>query len=392
MPLQAQTARELFDTYDKYKIQEINSRRFTQADMLRWLKPFENKGVFQKVEIGRSAEGRIISMYTVGNGPTKVLLWSQMHGDEPTATMALLDMFNFFFQNAFHKSVRSIREKLTLLILPMLNPDGAERFQRRTAQLIDMNRDALHLETPEGRALREVQQRYKPDFGFNLHDQDPRSTVGPSKKVTAIALLAPATDESRADNSVRSRAKKVAATFADVMNQFIPGHLAKYDDTFEPRAFGDNVQRWGTSTILVESGGWPQDRDKMFLRKMNYVGLLTSLTAIADKVYEGADVSVYEQLPFNTKNLYDIIIRNGRLKANESVPALSVDVAFNLEEVVDSSMKRFQLMAKIVDVGDLSTYTAFEEIDAADDGLDPARIRLETSIPYKDIRTLIQRK
>ena len=348
--------------------------------------------IFQKAEVGKSAEGRIISMYTVGHGPTKVLLWSQMHGDEPTATMALLDMFNFFSQNASHKSVKSIREKLTLLILPMLNPDGAERFQRRTAQLIDMNRDALQLETPEGRVLREVQQRYKPDFGFNLHDQDPRSTVGPSKKVTAIALLAPATDESRADNYVRSRAKKIAATFAGVMNQFIPGHLAKYDDTFEPRAFGDNVQRWGTSTILVESGGWPQDRDKMFLRKMNYVGLLTSLTAIADKFYEGADVSVYEQLPFNTKNLYDIIIRNGRLKANESVPALGVDVAFNLEEVVDSSTKKIQLTAKIVDVGDLGTYTAFEEIDAAGDGLDPTRIRLETSIPYKDIRTLIQGK
>ncbi|HLF20220.1 MAG TPA: M14 family zinc carboxypeptidase [Bacteroidota bacterium] len=392
MPLQAQTARELFDSYDKYKIQEIRSRRFTQADMLRWLKPLENKGVFQKTEIGKSAEGRMISMFTVGSGSTKVLLWSQMHGDEPTATMALLDMLNFFALSSSHPFVMSIREELMLLIIPMVNPDGAEIFQRRTAQCVDMNRDALRLETPEARMLKEVQQTHKPDFGFNLHDQDPLNTVGASKKVTAVALLAPATDESRADNAVRSRAKKVAATVANVLTQFINGHLAKYDDTFEPRAFGDNIQRWGTSTILIESGGWPQDRDKMFLRKMNYVALLSSLGTIADKSYETADLSLYEQLPFNTKNLYDIIIRNGRLKVSESVPVLNVDVGLNLEEVRDSSTGKILLTAKIVDVGDLSTYAALEEINAAGSSLDERFIHLEMSISYEDIRTLIRRK
>jgi hypothetical protein len=32
---------------------------------------------------------------THGHGPTTVLLWSQMHGDESTATMALADIFAF---------------------------------------------------------------------------------------------------------------------------------------------------------------------------------------------------------------------------------------------------------------------------------------------------------
>ena len=79
----------------------------------------------------------------------------------------------------------------------MLNPDGAERFTRRTAQLIDLNRDALALETPEARILKETCNKYQPEYGFNLHDQDPRLTVGTTKKITAIALLAPSTDESR---------------------------------------------------------------------------------------------------------------------------------------------------------------------------------------------------
>ena len=30
----------------------------------------------------------------MGTGPRRILLWSQMHGDEPTATLALLDILN----------------------------------------------------------------------------------------------------------------------------------------------------------------------------------------------------------------------------------------------------------------------------------------------------------
>ena len=112
----------------------------------------------------------------------------------------------------------------------MLNPDGAERYTRRTAQLIDLNRDALALETSEARILKEVRDMYSPEFGFNLHDQDTRLTVGTTKKITAIALLAPSTDASRSDTPGRLRAKKVASVFAQILNLFIPGHVAKWDD------------------------------------------------------------------------------------------------------------------------------------------------------------------
>jgi hypothetical protein len=390
--LKAQLAVELFNSYDSFKARDIASRRFTQTDLFQWLRPFEEQKLFQKSEAGKSAEGRMIYLLTLGTGTTKVFLWSQMHGDEPTATMALVDMLSFMSRNPGHPAVVSIRENLTLLIVPMLNPDGAERFQRRSAQQIDLNRDALRLETPEARVLKDMQQKYRPEFGFNLHDQDPRYTVGESKKVTAIALLAPAMDEARSDNEVRARAKKIAATVSGVLHQFIPGHVAKYDDTFESRAFGDNIQKWGTSTVLIESGGWPDDRDKMFLRKLNYVCLLTTISAIADGSFEKADLSAYENLPFNTKNLYDIIIRNARLKFNPAVPSLKVDVAFNIEERVNASTKKIELLAKVVDIGDLSTFAAFEEIEGKDVLLDAAKIQLESVLPYSDVKSFIQKR
>jgi len=54
----------------------------------------------------------------------------------------------------------------------MLNPDGAERFTRRTAQMIDMNRDASALATPEAKILKSTHDMYQPEYGFNLHDQE----------------------------------------------------------------------------------------------------------------------------------------------------------------------------------------------------------------------------
>ena len=60
----------------------------------------------------------------------------------------------------------------------MLNPDGAEAVMRYNAQGIDINRDARRLATPEGRALRRAVETLKPQFGFNLHNQHARTSVG----------------------------------------------------------------------------------------------------------------------------------------------------------------------------------------------------------------------
>ncbi len=370
-------AQELFESHERYKKAEITSRRFTQSDMLRWLKPLEEQNVFAASPLGTSAEGRTISLLTIGTGATKVLLWSQMHGDEPTATMALLDILNFILQAPDHPVVKALHKQLTLLVIPMLNPDGAERFQRRTAQLIDLNRDARQLATPEARILQATQAAYRPEFAYNLHDQDPRYTVGSTKNVTAIALLAPALDEARSDTPVRQRAKQLAATFAEVMNLFVPGHLARYDEAFESRAFGDNVQKWGTSTLLVESGGWPGDSEKMFIRKLNYVGIISSLHAIASGAYRQATLESYEQLPLNGKNLYDIIIRNATLKANGMAPAITVDIGVNTEERRDAKTGQVQLMGRVVDIGDLGTVGAFDEVDGSGMVLDGDQIQVD---------------
>ncbi|MDZ7613027.1 MAG: hypothetical protein U5K51_04450 [Flavobacteriaceae bacterium] len=46
---------------------------------------------------------------------------------------------------------------------------------------------------------------------------------------------------------------KVIVEIDKVVQQYAPGQTGRYDDEFEPRAFGDNIQKWGTSAILIES-------------------------------------------------------------------------------------------------------------------------------------------
>ena len=315
-----------------------------------------------------------------------------MHGDEPTATMALLDIFSFFTKHPNHAVTKTIREKLTLLVIPMLNPDGAERFTRRTAQYIDLNRDALALETPEARILKEICNKHRPEYGFNLHDQDPRLTVGTTKKITAIALLAPSTDESRRDNPVRVKAKKVASTCAQILNLFVPGYLAKWDDTFEPRAFGDNIQKWGTSTVLIESGGWKGDPNKFFIRKLNCIALLTTLHSVAAGEITRGDTEAYEEIPFNTKLGFDHIIRNAVLQSNNQTAPLRVDVGINFETRRSDSTDSLEQTATIIEVGDLSPFIALEEErDAHGAELDAKRIKLDYTFSASELPLLFKR-
>jgi len=351
-------AEKLFQEYNHYQVDKFQERIINPEllkDIIHELSCSVSNYI-QVETVGKSFEGRDIRLISVGSGEMKTLLWSQMHGDESTATKSICDIINYLIKTRNEESTLQIISTFRLLFLPMLNPDGALRNQRRTAQGIDLNRDALALVTPEGRLLKQLQNKLKPDFGFNLHDQE-LSTVGSTKEIAAIGLLSPAIDHDKSDNDVRMKSKHAASVFAEVMNKFIQGKITKYDDTFEPRAFGDNMQRWGTSTLLVESGHMLNDPNKNFIRKLNFVGILSTLYAIATSEYQDFKIDVYDKLPFNGKRAYDVIIRN-----------IFIEHPFNKRTSVDLGISyqvdtHSELPPKLVDVGDLSLFVGLKEIE-----------------------------
>ena len=148
--------------------------------------------------------------------------------------MALADIIRFFHDWPDHPLAGASAPGATIHMIPMLNPDGAERFRRRNAQGIDVNRDARALQTPEGQLLKRVDDELQPDFGFNLHDQNAAVRVGRSDRGVAIALLAPAFDSARDVDTKRRRAMQVASLLVRAMDPMVGGHIAKYDDTLQP--------------------------------------------------------------------------------------------------------------------------------------------------------------
>ncbi len=349
---------------DRHRVTTLGDRRFNQADYWRALAPALRSPRLRAEEIGRSMQGRELRAITFGSGPTTVLLWSQMHGDESTATMALADILSWLAASGGDDLRERLSRDLTVVMVPMLNPDGAERFQRENAAGIDINRDALALATPEGQALKSLRDRLRPDFGFNLHDQNARTRAGRDGPQAAIALLAPAADAERTWGPVRGRARLVAAGIAGNLESAIPGRVAKYDDGFNPRAFGDLMQAWGTSTVLIESGALPDDPEKQELRRLNVAAILGALDAIATRSYEGADLTRYERLPFNAGGAYDVLVRGGSLVL-PGMPPLRADVAINYDDPVERSGGRGR------EVGDLSAVVAIDTIEAAGAFLHP---------------------
>jgi hypothetical protein len=322
----------------------------------------------QLEEIGRSFQDRPIFMLTLGRGPQKILLWSQMHGDEPSATPALLDISEYLLSHADESEVAGILDGVTLLMIPMLNPDGAEVYERRNAQGIDINRDALNLATPEGRILKRIRDEHDPILGFNLHDQNRRTAVGGTGVLATNAVLAVSGDPESTSTPERMRAKRACSAIIKALAPFMPGGMARYDEDWSPRAFGDNLTAWGTAVVLIESGGLPPGRDMTELTRLNFVAILTVLRDFVRNDLADHDPELYEALPRNESNAWsDIAVRGGYvLQPGTAMPYRS-DLSINLaqdDRHAAGCAADFYRRSQIVEIGDSRFIAAGRTVDA----------------------------
>ncbi len=376
----AQFNLDLYKAYDRYREVTIKDRRFKHEDIMKLIDKLG--GQFIVNQVGESAEKRALKLVSFGDGPVNVLMWSQMHGNEPTATMALMDIFNFLeADDEFNPFRREIGSQLTLHFLPMLNPDGAARFQRRNVQGIDINRDALMLQTPEGQTLKRVRDSLNADWGFNLHDQGRATSV--NTRPATISVLAPAYNYEREVNEKRGDAMQLISFMNSQIQTFIPDQVGRYWDDFEPRAFGDNIQKWGTRTILIESGGYQGDRDKQQIRRINFIMLLTAFKSMISGAYEDFPVDQYEDIPNNGGiRLHDLIVRNLNFEG------IQRDIAFRMNETDSDDYRDYYLAGSISDIGDLSTSYAYRTFDASGLEVVKGKVYHEVLNKIEDFKTL----
>ncbi|WP_435262733.1 M14 family zinc carboxypeptidase [Tenacibaculum sp. nBUS_03] len=304
--------------------------------------------------IGTSEEGTPIYKLKLGKGNKKVFMWSQMHGNESTGTKAVFDFLNFIKQNQSKDIVKSILTNTEIHIIPMLNPDGAQAYTRVNANNIDLNRDAVDLIAKESKLLRSILEEVNPEFCFNLHDQRTIFGVEGTSNPATISFLAPSEEESRSITKGRIQTMNVIIAMNNLLQKIIPNHVGRYTDEFYPTATGDNFQKLGHNTILIEAGHYPDDYDREEVRKFNFYALIQGFFHIStNKVFNNYEE--YFSIPNNIKNFYDIIYRS---KNNEK------DIAYQYAEKIESN--KFVLTLIKEKEGDLKSYLSHKEFNKND--------------------------
>ena len=91
----AQDSDPYLDYFHQNVEKSIDQRRFNYDDIVNTINTLSDSPGFKVEQVGSSVKGEPLNLICWGNGSESILLWSQMHGDEPTATMALMDLFNF---------------------------------------------------------------------------------------------------------------------------------------------------------------------------------------------------------------------------------------------------------------------------------------------------------
>lgn len=144
----------------------------TQEEMLNYIKKLEEHAPYLKVSnIGYSQEGREIPMLTFqkGNPSNKPTVWlqAQVHGNEPAAGEAVLAIA----RNLATGSLAQVLDKINVIIIPRINPDGSYYFERRTAnKLQDINRDNVKFELPETVLVHKAYNKVKAEVVLDAHE------------------------------------------------------------------------------------------------------------------------------------------------------------------------------------------------------------------------------
>lgn len=346
--LHNQILKSLFQTYKESNLQ---GRYINNTHIIPLLNTLSKRVTIK--QIGKSVLHKPIYGITFGKGSKRVLMWSQMHGNESTTTKAVFDLINTLItykdQNLDH-----ILKNCTITIIPILNPDGAEQYTRVNASEVDLNRDAQVISQPETKVLLDIFYSFKPHYCFNLHDQRTIYNAGKVNKPATVSFLSPAQDEERALTENRKKAMEIIVEMNKVLQKQIPGQVGRYDDSFNINCVGDTFQNLSVPTILFEAGHFSEDYQRERTREYIFQSLITALYFISESEVNGTNYESYFKIPENEKLYFDILLRDALLDGE------LVDIAIQFEEVlVGGKIEFFPILSQ---VGNLTSHFGHREI------------------------------
>lgn len=289
----------------KYYQDAIYGRYITNRHIMPLLQRLSSKCTTEI--LGFSVNKEEIYGVRAGTGAKKIILWSQMHGNESTTTKALIDFL--FFLDGDETTAKFFLDTFSFVVIPILNPDGARNYTRENANGVDLNRDAFAVTQPESALLHQVCMEESPFFTFNLHDQRTIFGAGNEKYPATLSFLAPAFDEERTLNKLRERVMQVAAALQKALQDDIPKQVGRFSDAFNINCIGDYLTAANIPVILVEAGHYPNDYQREETRKLVFAALFRAVECLADDSYLAFTATDYAAIPENKKTFCDVLIK-----------------------------------------------------------------------------------
>lgn len=137
-----------------------------------------NESMYARVvQIGKSAKGEPILAIVITNPEmlkkydkrVNVFIMAGQHGDEKTAVGSMLDLASSL-ANTTNSRYASLLDRVSIVIVPVVNPDGYTVDRRMNANGADLNRDWGRFTQPETRSVMKTIDFLKPHVVIDLHE------------------------------------------------------------------------------------------------------------------------------------------------------------------------------------------------------------------------------
>jgi len=171
----------------------VPERPHSYAQMYAKLASLARSDRVSLVSLGCSSLGRDVLCVAVHDPATvfgqtpRLFVIGRQHGNEPSGTEAAL-AFVQHFATTQGELERETLKRLTIVAVPMANPDGAEKGRRRNGNNVDLNRDWLGQTQPEVKAIETAVRVWRPNALMDLHDL-PRSAPRPSYRENFVETI-----------------------------------------------------------------------------------------------------------------------------------------------------------------------------------------------------------
>ncbi|OYN99011.1 M14 family zinc carboxypeptidase [Enemella evansiae] len=293
----------------------------THESMVAELKKQDAKQSAMELEvIGQSVKGRDLMLAKFITNPANptVLYFTQQHGNEALNTEGALD-----FIKSLGNSNKRLLDKVNILVVPMVNPDGAmgdvnfplddyiaagdRNLTRYNANKVDLNRDHVAKSQPETQALHRMITKYQAqlgiDYAVDLHHQATRSAT--DGELVSGSILYPTSPE--VDPAVVDGSKRLGSVVYNAIEPTGWGHIGKYDGGSATTISRNGIAaEYGISTLLFEMRGMADheyeqyvlgQKSNGYLIKQTVVTMESTAKAIGDGSINTADTSFWDTLP-----------------------------------------------------------------------------------------------